>query len=161
MKLYVLAAQYEALMLAVDAAGGEIDAEFEAHLTQLEGDLTSKVEGCLQVARTFELEAEAVKLEETRMAKRRKALENKHQRLRDYVRDNMVRIGQKKLKTAHFLVYIQDAKLSLVIDDVKKIPKDFVRMEPVVDKARLKAALIEQAQPGAHLEDGDPILVVR
>lgn len=160
-KLYELATQFENLMLAIDAADGEIDAEFEAHLEQLEGDLKTKVEGCLQVARSFELEAEAVKTEEERLSKRRKALENKRQRLRDYVRDNLIRMGQKKLRTGHFSVSIQDARLSLVIDDVKKLPKDFVKMEPVVDQSRLKSALIEQSIPGAHLKEGDPILVVR
>lgn len=161
MKLYELATQFENLMLSIDAADGAIDPEFEAHLAQLEGDLKSKVEGVLMVARSFELEAEAVKSEEERLSKRRKALENKRQRLRDYVRDNLIRMGQKKLRTEHFSVAIQDPKLSLVIDNEKKIPKDFIRMEPVIDKARLKSALIEQAIPGAHLQEGDPILVVR
>ncbi|MCZ2111935.1 MAG: siphovirus Gp157 family protein [Dehalococcoidia bacterium] len=114
------------------------------------------------LAREWEAEAEALKTEEARLAKRRKALENRADSVRGYLLAQLVAAGIDKLKTKLFGITVNKPRKSVVVGDLEMLPPEFVRTKKEADKVAIKKVLEEGGQvPGAHLEDGQPSLTVK
>ena len=106
MKLYELADQYRdfesKLDLFVDMIeDGEMDEQaFDDTLAMLTATLEENVDACACAVKNMEAQADAMRAEEKRLAKRRQARENAADRLREYIAAAMTHAGRDKLETA-------------------------------------------------------------
>lgn len=164
-------------------AEGEITPELEQELNGLEIALEEKAAGYCAFIAELNGEAAMLKAEEERIAKRRKAVENKVKGLRERLLHVLKAAGLKKLKAGTFNVTVASNAHSVQVDDIGIIPHEYkyalikrVPMEAFillpehvqsladidVDKARIKAALKDggvQEIPGVHLEQIDSLRI--
>lgn len=106
--------------------------------------------------RNLEAAAEQIKQAEKQMADRRKAMENRAANVRQYLMDNMRACGFTKIEHPMFKVAIRQNPESVVIEDERQIPVDYMRQPetppPVPDKAMMKKAMQDGYEiPGAKL----------
>lgn len=98
MKLYELANDYISLMEAID--NGEIPEEaIEDTLEAITAGFEEKADSIACLLKNIEAEIAAIKTEEDRLAKRRKAKENTHERMKQYLSSTLQRMGVDKLET--------------------------------------------------------------
>ena len=99
MKLYELANDYIALLLAMD----EEDIPEEALADTLEaikGDVEVKADNIACMLKNLLAESEAIRAEEIRLAERRRAKERAYDRLKQYLADILQRMDISKVETA-------------------------------------------------------------
>lgn len=114
---------------------------------------------CAQVAafiRNMEATAEQIKQAEKQMAERRKAMETRAEHIRGYLLHNMQACGMTKIEHPLFKIAIKQNPESVVIEDERQIPVDYMRLPepppPVPDKALMKQAMKDgYTIPGANL----------
>lgn len=138
MKLYELTTDYQTVLdLIADGSEGLDDT-----LESLGGAIEDKVENIAKVIKTLEAEMAGLKSEETRLADRRKSIENNVKRLKDYAEQSMLSIGMKKVKGPLFTVSIQKNPPRLEVLDDSLIPESFfVPQPPKLDKKAVTAEL--------------------
>ncbi len=152
--LYHLAAEYaEALDVLSDP---DIPAEAVSDtLEALQGEIAVKGANVAAYALNLEAEAEMIKAAEAKLKARRTALENKAQRIRDYLKDNMQRCGITKISALDhtFSVTLGKPRESVVIEDEADIPDDLCTFTRSASKTAIKAAIDGgQDVPGARIE---------
>jgi hypothetical protein len=128
-------------------------------LEGLQGEIEVKATNVAAFIRNLEVNAEAIKSAEADMAARRKAIENRAKRIRQYLQEQMTRTGTLKIECPHFKVSIRDNPPAVVIDAEGLIPETYMRVvpppPPVPDKKAIADALkIGTEIPGVHLERG-------
>lgn len=106
--------------------------------------------------RNLEAAAEQIKQAEKQMADRRKAMESRAANVRQYMMDNMRACGFTKIEHPMFKIAIRQNPESVVIEDERQIPVDYMRFPelppPVPDKALMKQAMQDGHEiPGAKL----------
>jgi chromatin segregation and condensation protein Rec8/ScpA/Scc1 (kleisin family) len=130
---------------------------FADTLESLSGDLEIKATNVAMFMRNLEANAEAIKAAEQQMAERRKALEKRAERIRQYLLDNMERCGIKSIECPFFKLTVRANPESLILEQDAVIPPEFIYTPepppPQVDKTRLKAAIkAGLAVQGARLD---------
>lgn len=128
-------------------------------LEGLSGELEVKATNVAMFCRNLEASAEAIKNAETVMANRRKAIERRAERIRQYLKENMERTGILKIEGPHFALAIKKNPPAVVIEDDAQIPECFmVKPEPPKPYPDKKAIAAEikggGAVPGAFLSQG-------
>ena len=178
MKLYEIDAAIQNVLdnMTVDPDTGEAKLDEEA-LAGLQMEREKKLEGVALAIKNMSAEAEAIRNEETALAKRRKALENKVESMKGFLRDAL---DGEKLKTPRVSVSMSAGRPSCKIDDSYKVSewvdqlavkgdfqeyfrvRDMLKIEilpPKVDTAACKKLLLEGCEiTGAHIEYGAPSL---
>ncbi len=159
MTLYDLTDQMAALLAKMEELPPEDPEERELWETALNDtmamlleDFADKADDYGRVMKQLQADAEAVKTEKMRLAKRQQAIENNIDRMREAIKQSMLITGQKKIKTDLFSFGVSP-RLALVIDKEDEIPDDLLRIKVEPDKAAIKAFL--KAQPDstfAHFE---------
>lgn len=156
LSLYHMTEEYRAALVALSDA--EMDPQAVADtLEGLQGELTAKAANVAAFAMNLEAEAEAMKAAETRIKARRQSLEKRTEQLRDYLLRNMTAAGIREISALDksFRVRVMDGRESVVIDDEKALPADFLRIKTVEEpnKVAIAQAIKEgQEVPGAHVE---------
>lgn len=121
------------------------DQTFADTLESLSGDLEVKATNVAMFIRNLEANAEAIKAAEKQMADRRKAIEAKAERIKEYLLENMVRTNITKIESPYFKIAVRDNPDSVVIAMDANIPAEYYRQPPppeaVLDKAKLKSDL--------------------
>lgn len=127
-----------------DLPPDQVDAILEA----MQGDLQEKGSNVAMYARNLESAAAQIKQAEEAMAARRKALEKRAERMRDYLLTQMQRTGISKIESPFFTIAVRKNPPSMVIDAGAVIPPEYYRDPPpppppekVLDKAALKEDL--------------------
>jgi hypothetical protein len=157
--LYQLSAEYQMAFQQIMELDGIIDQQIIADtLEGLAGDLEVK---SLNVARYFQnldAQAAAIKEAEARMAARRKAIENKALRLRQYLLQNMQACEISKISCPEFEISVRKNPAAVIIDDESLIPPEFIEIRETrhIDKAAIKAC---KGCAGAHLEQGVSLVI--
>lgn len=108
MSLYHLADAREAIDRALEATEGELTADLEVILDQWELDFDTKAERVALFTLEELASAKIIKAEEERLAARRKALENRAERLKLYLEAQMARVGKRKIEGTYATVAMQD-----------------------------------------------------
>lgn len=154
--LYVVASEYQ--RAAEQLADLELPPEVVADtLESLSGDLELKATNVAMFVRNLEGVAEQIKAAEAGMAARRKAIEQRAERIRTYLLENMQRAGISKIECPFFKLALRKNPAAVVIDDAGRVPSNlYIYPEapaPFPDKKAIKAA-IEAGEEvrGAHLE---------
>lgn len=156
--LYVLGAEYRAAadMLAdLDMPDDVVRDTLES----ISGDLEAKAVNVAQFVRNLESSAEQIKAAEKAMSDRRKAIENRADRVRQYLLDNMIATGITKIECPYFKLTVRDNPPAVVINEPGLIPASYMTdpppPPPAPDKTLIKKAIQDGFEvPGAHLTRG-------
>lgn len=136
MQLYELTEMYLSLK-DMDIEEGNLNSALE----NIDDEIETKAENIAKVLRDFDGDIEALKSEEERLAKKRKAIENRQKQLKEYLQNAMLVLGKRKFKTDLFSFNIQKNAPSLKILDESKIPEDYYKIEKKLNKNDLKEAV--------------------
>lgn len=169
MTLYDIDAQIAALDgaaeddMLIDAETGELISVSQA-LDALRMEREAKLENVACWVKNLSAEADAIREEENRLAKRRKAAETKAANLKAWLLAAMTREDgtTDKLKTGRVMVSVKRNPPSMVVDDEEMLPWAYTTVKQVFvqDKAAIKAALIAGEEvPWAHLEYGRSVII--
>lgn len=156
MSLYEIDSRIRAIIDGIyDAADedGVVEEIDFTELKQLQEDRKTKLENIALYIKNTEAEADAIKAEEEKLTARRKRLENKAKRLREYIINSMKENKDEPLKTARCEVSIKDNEKT-DITDLESIPEEFikVKVEKNPDKTAIKKAIkAGQTVPGAQI----------
>lgn len=110
-------------------------------LENIDDEIETKADNIAKVLRDFDGDIEALKSEEERLAKKRKAIENRQKHLKEYLQNAMLVLDKRKFKTDLFSFNIQKNAPSLKILDESKIPEDYYKIEKKLNKNDLKEAV--------------------
>ena len=163
--LYELAGEYRQASIAL--ANMDLpDEVVKDTLEGLSGALEEKAKNVAFFVRNLESTAEQIKLAEKQMADRRKAMENRAERIREYLKTNMELAGITQIECPHFKLAIKKNPPSVVIDAESQIPADYmtqpVAPPPAPDKKLIAQAIKDGFEvPGAHLETGKTRLDIK
>lgn len=163
--LYELSDQYTQAFYAL--ADSEFDDEtIDDTLDGLEGELIEKGKAVIAFGLNLDAEIEAMKAAEKRIATRRKMLENKRDRMREYLKQNMARCGITEIKAndSSFIARLYIGRdESVVIDDESQLPMDYKREIPATyapDKGLIRQAIKDGFEvAGAHLVYNDRLVI--
>ena len=136
MQLYELTEIYLNLK-DMDIEEGDLNSALE----NIDDEIETKADNIAKVLRDFDGDIEALKSEEERLAKKRKAIENRQKHLKEYLQNAMLVLDKRKFKTDLFSFNIQKNAPSLKILDESKIPEDYYKIEKKLNKNDLKEAL--------------------
>lgn len=141
--LYEIADQYLQVLDKIENA--ENDNSVNNLLDSIGTDLKEKATNVAMYIRNLEANAASIKEAEKQMADRRKAMEAKADRIKEYLLENMQRTGITKIECPYFKIAVRDNPESLVVDIAAQIPDEYFNQppppEPVLDKVRLKKDL--------------------
>lgn len=126
-------------------------------LEGMQGEIEVKAKNVAFVIRNCEALAAQIKDAEEKMALRRKALENRAERIRNYLLTNMQACGISKIECPEFKLSAKENPPSVVIDAESQIPEGFLTHydppPPKPNKKEIAAALKAGIDvPGTHLE---------
>lgn len=107
MKLYELTSAYQQLSDVIAANDGELTPELELSLDQLADELPGKVDGICCLIRQFETDAAAAKEESQRLGSLASSRARSANNLKNYLKTNLGKLGQPKIKTPRFNVWVQ------------------------------------------------------
>ena len=136
MQLYELTEIYLNLK-DMDIEEGDLNSALE----NIDDEIETKADNIAKVLRDFDGDIEALKFEEERLAKKRKAIENRQKQLKEYLQNAMIVLDKRKFKTDLFSFNIQRNAPSLKILDESKIPDDYYKIEKKLNKNDLKEAV--------------------
>ena len=156
MSLYHLTAQYQQAL--IELSDPELPEDVVADtLEALEGELLQKGQAVAAFALNLGAEIDAIKAVEKRIGERRKSLERREDRMREYLRSNMEKAGISEIKAidGSFTAKLGKGRPSVVIDDESLIPDDseFVKWTRSVSKTAIGDAIKAGREiPRAHTE---------
>ncbi len=129
-------------------------------------DLTMrvKVENIISLCAHWDAMAGMIKLEETQLHDRRKAYENKKERLRTYLARHMDRAGITKIETSVRTAGLRQGVEVVIVDDEDKLPQGTFDTEYIIkpDKRLIKERFKQDIETeGAHMERRPSYVVFR
>ena len=158
----------KAMKSALKTSGGLVIGNVKGHFlvhASLWGEIEDKADGYAKIIMGMKADIEALRTEESRLAARRKALENRQQALKNNLEANMREMGKTKFKTALFSFNIQKngGLQPLVIDGLlEDIPGRFlIPQPPVPNNEAIRTLLENKAVEWAHLEPRGESLRIR
>ena len=153
--LYKLTDDFNALLDIDDP--DEVD---NALIAIVSGDIEKKAENICKLVKSVEATAEAFKAEEKRISERRKALENKADRIRQYMKESLLNANIDKVEAGTFKISVGLSQGTLIIDDSSVLPSEYIKVIYEPDKAGIKAAIKKGVPvPGAHIEAGTTLTI--
>lgn len=161
--LYTIADQYLTDLQKLQDM--EIDDQtFADTLEGLSGELEVKATNVAMFIRNLEASADAIKAAEKQMADRRKALEAKSDRMRQYLLDNMLRTGITKIDCPYFALSIRKNPPAVEVLNQDMIPDEYFDIPepppPTLNKNRLKDDLkAGVVVEGAKLTQGSSLQI--
>src|SRR5512139_3332291 len=153
--LWSLAAEHRALAAQLES----LDLDETTIKDTLEGGslaLQSKAQACIAVVGNLEAQAQAYETRAKQLAEHAKALSNRADYLRRYVRDAMIFGGITEIRGPDFVAKLRTNPEKVVVDAESQVPWEFWREKVIkeIDKVALKQALQdgdESAKACAHL----------
>lgn len=133
-------------------------------LESIEGDINEKGVNIVKLTQGWDADISAIDEEIKRLTTRKKAIKNRSDQLRDYLRYNMQASGITKIECPLFTVSLSKARQVVQIDDESLIPDDYVSVKTTVspNKAEiLKALKAGEDIPGASISEGEQALVIK
>jgi len=164
--LFDITGDMMALFDLLDEAENDEDADrvLETWFSENLSDLKNKADGYAAVVREFEHRAEARETEAQRLADSARAMKNRSRSLKYRFLSTMQFLGMDRLDTDinTFRICANGGKLPLDIHDPTKIPEEFVRQIPEIDRDRVRLALeAGKPVPGATLMERGQHLRIR
>lgn len=163
MRLYDISQQF----LSIQELAENDDSMIEAVADTMEGiaaDFEQKGQAVVVIFRGMEADIEAIDSELKRLSEKKKAIQNRVEWLRNYLRDNMAATGITKISCPLFNITLSEAAKQVEVIDESALPDDYVTVKTVLspDKRKLLADLKEGVDiPGAMLVDGTRRLTIK
>jgi hypothetical protein len=123
-------------------------------LEGIQAEFNDKAQAVMIVANSMDSDIDAIQKELDRLTARKRAIVNRKESLKDYLRENMEANGIKQIKCPLFTINCVHGREVAVVDNEEELPDDFIKPKVTmqVDKAELTKALKEGPVSGAHLE---------
>lgn len=133
-------------------------------LESLGGELQVKAQNVVMFLRNLETTAEAIGEAMKSMAARRKAIENRVEGLKRYVKESMEMNGIQVIECPQFRISLAKNPPSVEIEDERQIPTDYLTdpppPPPQIDKKLILQALKDGHNvPGARLRQGTRLAI--
>lgn len=159
--LYTLTNQWQEVTAMMD--NPDIDKKCVIDtLESLEGDIENKAESIFKVTKNIDADIEAIKIEITRLAARKAALEAQKKSLLEYLKDKLLSIGKKKVKTPIVTISFRKGAERVEIVDITKIPEHYTKIQMVVDKKLIKDGFKNVSFiPGVELVRGPESMIIK
>ncbi|MCX8017689.1 MAG: siphovirus Gp157 family protein [Rhodocyclaceae bacterium] len=159
--LYELAAEYRQALQTLS----ELDLPEEVvrdTLEGLQGDLQVKATNVAAFVRNLEATAQAIKQAEEQMAARRKAIEARAERIRQYLLENLKACGIQRIESPWFVIALRDNPPSVEVFDEAQLPPEFLVAPPPPDPRPDKRAILAALKagrevPGARIVRGQRV----
>lgn len=139
MKLYEIEREIEEALIVLfestDEETGEVNPEAVKKLEELKLDREQKLENIACAIKNLESDAKALKDEEAVLNARRKALENKVLRLKNYLEQHLS--PEEKITSSRAVVSFRKSKKVLITNSAL-IPKRLLRIKTEPDKVAIK-----------------------
>ena len=161
--LYEMTGQYLALAELADDPAMPEDALSDT-LEAIEGDIEVKAQALLQVVAGMEGDTGAIDNEIKRLTARKKVIQNRAGRLRQYLFDNMVVSGINKISCTLFQITLAKAQPLVLVNDAAVIPDWLVKTTTTrtpIKKDILAALKKGERVPGCELGESKRSLRVR
>lgn len=151
MRLYEVNAALEELLNQQDPETGELTCDLD-QLDALMMERDEKLEGLALYCKNLTAEAEAIRNEEKALAERRRALENKASRAKDFLDQNL---AGEKFQTARVAVSYrksEQVEVSMAFFTEESNERFLRYKDPEADKTAIKAAIkAGETVPGAEI----------
>jgi len=162
--LYELTDKYnEALSNLLDIE--DLDNQtFADTMEMFEDELVEKGKNVAAYFQNLEVDVDALKGAEARIKSRRLALENKVNRLKEYLRLNMEESGITKIECPEFSVTLKKALDVAEVFDQDKVPEKYIKAKTTYtpDKVAIKKAINNGEEvPGAKISKGKRALLIK
>jgi chaperonin cofactor prefoldin len=154
MKLYELSGQYLELQELAEREELPTDAIFDT-LEGIDGEIRVKAENIGKVCANWDSDIEALDRQINALTARKRAINNRKENLKEYLRGNMEATGINKIECPFFIINCVPGRDHAVIDDNDKLPDEYVDVVTTIkpDKAAITKALKAGVDvPGAHIE---------
>ena len=160
--LYELTDNYKNIAAMLDDPDMD-QAVITTALATVEEDLQAKTGNVAVIMQSMATDIDIIKAEERRLAERRRTIEARRDWLKNYLQENLERMGLDKISTPLFKISLAKNPPAVSITDEKAIPAAYLTIVPqttVVDKKAIAAALKEGKEvPGATLTVGRSVRI--
>ena len=135
-----------------------------AAIDEVHGELQAKATNIVMFIENLSATADAIKNAETRMATRRKAIENRIEHVKAYVKRCMQGASINKISCPEFTISLRKSPPRVVIDDETAIPISYLRQPepppPAPDKKAILADMkLGVVVDGCHMEQGESLVI--
>jgi len=127
MNLYEIASEYQAAFEELSNMEGITEDIIKDTLSPIAGDFEKKSISLVSFFRNIEAEAKAIKAAQAEMSLRRIRLEEKADKLKEYIKTNMMISDIKKISCPYFSVNLSKGGKSVEITEESKIPKKYMK----------------------------------
>jgi hypothetical protein len=162
LSLYGIAEELQALDDMLDSVGGEITEEWEAKQEWLLEMLTKKVDGCVGYIQKLEDQCTLAREQQDRLDAFIKTKQNRIANFKHYIKLCMQKTGKQEFEGLLCRVYEKAGSISVNVEDVNKLPFEFIKAgEPTAKKKEIAIALKSgQTVEGARLVRGEPSIQI-
>lgn len=155
-KLYEIKNEFNELLLMADEQGLSID-DIKDTMDGIEFEFEEKADSTANMIKTLIADADSVKAEKDRLAKRETALRNSADNLKKYLETMMLEVKKKKFKTTLFSFNIQKNPKTVNVEVEELLPKKYLIKQP--DKVNRKQ-LLDDLKAGV-LEENENMRLVQ
>lgn len=155
-KLYEIKNEFNELLLMADEQGLSID-DIKDTMDGIEFEFEEKADSTAKMIKTLIADADSVKAEKDRLAKRETALRNSADNLKKYLETMMLEVKKKKFKTTLFSFNIQKNPKTVNVEVEELLPKKYLIKQP--DKVNRKQ-LLDDLKAGV-LEENENMRLVQ
>lgn len=163
MRLYDIAQQFNEIQKLAESDESMIEAVRDT-MEGIEADFQEKAQAVVAVAFNMESDIAAIDEQIKRLSERKKAIQNRTEWLRNYLRENMAATGINKISCPLFSITLSAPSKQCEITDESLLPDDYVTVKTVIspDKRKILADLKEGVDiAGAVLVDGTQRLTIK
>lgn len=155
-KLYEIKNELNELLLMADEQGLSLD-DIKDTMDGIEFEFEEKADSTAKMIKTLIADADSVKAEKDRLAKRETALRNSADNLKKYLETMMLEVKKKKFKTTLFSFNIQKNPKTVKVEVEEPLPKKYLIKQP--DKVNRKQ-LLDDLKAGV-LEENENMRLVQ
>jgi hypothetical protein len=144
------------LLADVDPSDADALALIQKQLDTSATDIRTKATSIAAVIREFEASADVAQAEADRIVAHARAAKSRATWLREYLLKNLQAVGADRIQTATALIAIRESPPAAEVLNEDELPDAFKRVVHLVDKVKLRKALLDgEVVPGAHLTRGN------
>ena len=158
MRLYELTEAWESVQALIDNDETQ-EEQLQAALENIEGAIEEKADGYAKLIYSMKAEAEAIKVEEKRLATKRQSLENRAKWLQKNLEEAMIATGKKKFKTNLFGFSVQKNAPSLDDFDESIVPEAYWKVTRSIDRPALLKAVKDGEVEGIELKQTESLRI--
>lgn len=137
--LYKISQQYSDILEQLEDKELELTTEeIEKYLAPINDAFDKKAISLASYMQNLKSSIDVLKTEEDRLRKKRKSIENKISKLKDYLKNNMEKCGITKIKSDLFDIQLQDNPFKVHVINDDAIPIEYLIITKDINKIAIK-----------------------